>query len=290
MKPALFFEAVKINLRRGLPVLLAFSVFSRSSAQTVPRSEWGAPSVIVVHTAGDWNSPGYWTISGLKQTVTLNESNLALEVNAQSVIWKMPAAATNEMLVEQGGKEFPLRLTDAGKISIEPYDTGFKTGVKITLSDWKKPHSLFGDKLDLTLYLTICLQGDDEDLVFDIAAKEGGTVLRRLDWPPPLDASDVDYTVLSNNKGDLLPRHWPHPYYPIRSTDANGFAKTNDHSIIQSHVIEDWSMSWWGFLKGKSAMMVIVETPDDAAYQFSHPGGGPTVIGPEWRYSLGRFS
>jgi len=37
-------------------------------------------------------------------------------------------------------------------------------------------------------------------------------------------------------------------------------------------------------------MMVIVETPDDAAYQFSHPAGGPTVIGPRWRSQLGRFS
>jgi len=32
--------------------------------------------------------------------------------------------------------------------------------------------------------------------------------------------------------------------------------------------------------------MVIVETPDDAAYQFSHPAGGPTVIGPRWRPQL----
>lgn len=36
-------------------------------------------------------------------------------------------------------------------------------------------------------------------------------------------------------------------------------------------------------------MMVIVETPDDASYQFSHPAGGPTVVGPRWRAQLGRF-
>ena len=100
-----------------------------------------------------------------------------------------------------------------------------------------------------------------------------------------------DDTVLSNNKGNLLPRNWPKPYFPVRATDPNmGTARTNDHSIIQSHVIEDWSMSWWGFERGKSAMMVIVETPDDAAYQFNHPAGGPTVIGPQWRSSLGRFT
>ena len=36
-------------------------------------------------------------------------------------------------------------------------------------------------------------------------------------------------------------------------------------------------------------MMIIIETPDDAAYQFSHPAGGPTVIGPRWRASLGKL-
>ena len=40
-----------------------------------------------------------------------------------------------------------------------------------------------------------------------------------------------------------------------------GKIAATDHSLLQSHVIESWSMSWWGFQKGKSAMMVIVETP-----------------------------
>src|SRR4030095_15693198 len=53
--------------------------------------------------------------------------------------------------------------------------------------------------------------------------------------------------------------------------------------------IESWSMSWWGFQKGRSSMMLIVETPDDAAYRFSHPAGGPTVIGSRWLATLGRL-
>lgn len=246
------------------------------AAEPLARADLGAPLVNVSH------ADGQWIIAGKKQAVTLDKKTLALDVNAQSVAWNMPASPTNDMLVKIGGKEFPLHLSAARKIFIEPYDTGFKTGVKISLSDW--PDS------DLKLYLTVCLQGDNEDLVFDTAAQEGRTVLRQLDWPPALDAHDVDDTVLSNNKGNLLPRHWPKPYYPIRSTDPNmGTAKTNDHSIIQSHVIEDWSMSWWGFERGGSAMMVIIETPDDAAYQFDHPAGGPTVIGPRWLPTLGKF-
>lgn len=254
---------------------IAVTGTSRAAETGLPRAEWGAPLVTVSH------ADSQWVIAGKKQTVTINEKTLALEVNAQSVIWKMPAPTTNDMVVKLSGEEFPLRLADAGKIFIEPYDTGFKTGVKITLSDWSNS--------DLKLYLTVCLQGGDEDLVFDIAAQEGKTVLHQLDWPPALDARDVDDTVLCNNKGDLLPRHWPKPYFPDRSTNPDGSAKATDHSIIQSHLIEDWAMSWWGFEKGNSAMMVIIETPDDAAYQFSHPAGGPTVIGPRWLATLGRF-
>ena len=35
--------------------------------------------------------------------------------------------------------------------------------------------------------------------------------------------------------------------------------------------------------------MVLVETADDAAYQFNHPAVGPTVIGPRWRPQLGKL-
>src|SRR5439155_21282370 len=34
---------------------------------------------------------------------------------------------------------------------------------------------------------------------------------------------------------------------------------------------------------------IIIETPDDAAYQWNHPAGGPTVIGPRWRGQLGQL-
>ena len=262
---------------------VSFSLSAQPAGAPLTRADWGATPVVVVHTADKW------MIAGFKQTVTLDASNLALEVSAQSVDWKMFPSGTNDMIVKFHGREFPLRLADAGKISIKPYDTGFKTGVLVTLSDWKQPHSFFGGKMDLTLYLTVCLQGDDEELVFDITAKEGDAVLRQLQWPEALDPTGLDYVVLSNNKGDLLPNNWPKPYFPIRATNPDGSAKASDHSVLQSHVIEDWAMSWWGFEKGKSAMMVIVETPDDAAYQFSHPAGGPTIIGPSWRDSLGAF-
>jgi Family of unknown function (DUF5696) len=241
------------------------------------RADWGAELATVSHENGQW------IIKGQKQTVTLDEKNLALDIQAGPAKWDMVPSTANDMLVQWHGKLYTLRLADARTISIVPYDTGYQTGLLLTLSDWKNPDSDSGQGFDLTLYLTMGLEGDAEDLVFSIAAQESDAAVYQLDWPTALDPNEADFTVLTNRKGDLLPRNWPKAYLPI----TNG--KASDHSLLQSHVIEDWAMSWWGFEQGPSAMMIIVETPDDAAYQFSHPAGGPTVIGPRWRESLGRL-
>lgn len=254
------------------------------SVQATPREEWGAPQVDVTH------ADGTWTIRGQKQVVTFSESDLSFQVSAGTTVWKMLPSKAGDLLVKQGGTESALRLADAKQIEIIPYDTGFKTGVKLTLGSWRDQSPKGnGAPSDLKLWFTIALEGKDEDVVFDVTAQEHDTVIRRLDWPPALDAADIDYTVLSNVRGVLLPRDWPKAYDPIRSTNPAGQSPKRDTSEVQSNVIECWSMPWWGFKKGLSAMMVLVETPDDAAYQFSHPAGGPTVIGPRWRPQLGKL-
>ena len=246
-----------------------------ASAQQLTREQWSAPEVNVTQANGKW------TIAGKRNTVTLNESDLAMKVQAGDALWQMVPSSANDLLVRSKGVDFHLRLATAPEKLITRYDTGFKTGVKILLSGW--------NSLDLTLVLTLALEARDEELVFDAVASEHEAVVRQLDWPAALDAREVDYTLLSNGRGTLLPRTWPKEYYPIRSITPEGKVAATDHSLLQSNVIESWSMSWWGFQKGKSAMMIIVETPDDAAYQFSHPAGGPTVIGPRWLATLGRL-
>ena len=231
------------------------------------------------------HAAGRWIIKGTQTTVTLNESDLALSIQAGAAQWNLAPSQPGDMLVKSGSKELSLRIAAAKKVSIVPYDTGFKSGVKIWLSGWQQNENI----VDLDLFLTICLQGRSEELVFDVVANERSATLRQLDWPGALDAREVDYTLLSNGRGTLLPRHWPKEYYPIRTITPEGKIAAADHSLLQSNVIESWSMSWWGFQKGESAMMLIVETPDDASYQFSHPAGGPTVIGPRWRAQLDRF-
>ena len=246
----------------------------RAATQPVTREQWGAALVDVKHDGKEW------VIAGKRQRVTLKATDLSIDVRAGDATWRMVGSGAKDLIVKSVGEELALRLADARKIDVQPYDAGFKTGVKVTLSDWATAP-------ELRLFLTITLEGKDEEMVFDVAADESKAIVQRLDWPGAMDGKEVDYTVLSNYRGVLLPRDWPKPFFPIRATNTDGSAKAEDTSEVQSNVIESWSMSWWGFEKGPAAMMVIVETPDDAAYQFDHPAGGPTTIGPRWRESLG---
>ncbi len=257
--------------------LIASVLLFAAAARPQPAA-WGEPAVAVSHASGKW------TIAGKKQVVTLDEKTLAVTVQAGPVTWKMVPSSKQDLLVRADDDEFRLRLADAGEIQIAPYRTGFKTGVKISLGGFRNAGQRApGSPLDLRLFLTMALEGGDEDLTFEVAAVERDTLVRELNWPTAIEGREVDATVLSNDDGMLLPRDWPKPYHPIRRAQ-------NDTSIIQSNLIECWSMSWWGFQKGSAAMIVIVETPDDAAYTFSHPAGGPTYIGPTWRPQLGRFA
>ena len=265
-----------ISMRRVLAILLSLVFVFAAPAQSLPRVEWCAPEVTVA------NAGGVWTIAGKKNTVTLNATNLALSVKTGANTWAMVASREGDLRAKSGGEESSLRLADAGKISAAPFDSGARTGVQLTLSEWKHKQA----PVALTLYLTVALEGANEELVFGIAADEShGAVVRQLDWPQALDARATDYTVLNHYRGILLPGDWPEAYNPIRGDKEY----PNDTSEIQSDIVECWSQAWWGFQRGASAMMVIVETPDDAAYQWSHPAGGPTVIGPRWRAQLGQL-
>src|SRR5208283_4791425 len=86
----------------------------------LPRAEWGAPVVNVSHE-GD-----RWIIAGQKVTVTLNQSDLALTVQAGTVKWALVPSGDDDLLLKSRGEEFHVRLRDAGKVDIRPFDTGFK--------------------------------------------------------------------------------------------------------------------------------------------------------------------
>jgi len=265
-------------MKRIIALLVLLAVGSSLRAQQQPsREDWGAVPVTVSRDGADW------IITGKKNVVTLDASDHTIRIDAGQAHWKTLPPTGRELVVKRGGQTFTLDLRDARKIAVDPYDTGYGNGVKLTLSDWEKAP-------DLKLFMTLSLEGKDEDFVFGIASVEGETRIDRLDWPTAMDAKDVDYTLLPRVRGILLPHDWPKRVDPIRELNDDGTQKyPKEPTEPQSNIVEDWSMSWWGFVKGKSAMMVIIETPDDAAYQFDHPAGGPTVIGPRWRESLGQL-
>ncbi len=268
-----------LKARSFLAVVLSMpSLTWVAAGQKRSPADTGEPQVTVSHAAGKW------TLAGKKNVVEIQEKDFAVLVHAGQVMWRMVPSSADDMLVSVDGDRFRLRLADAGQIAISPYETGFKTGVRIVLEQFRNTgQRALGSLLNLRVVLTVCLEGPDEELVWEAMANEHGAEVKELNWPEAMDGREVDYTLISSDEGTLLPRNWPRPYHPIQRAEA-------DHSIIQSHLIESWSMSWWGFLKGDAGLIVIVETPDDAAYTFSHPAGGPTSMGPSWREQLGRFN
>ena len=146
------------------------------------RATNGAPPLVdVSHNA----EKRVWILQGKKHAVELNEKTLALKIQAGPTVWSMVPSGANDMLIKSGDDEFPMSLADAGRIDIVPYDAAFKTGVKIKLDDWPGKSG----RINLSLYLTVALEGPDDELVFDIAADEREAKVRRLDWPTALDAA-----------------------------------------------------------------------------------------------------
>ena len=171
--------------------LTLFVLSTIAQAQTLSRDQWGAMPVTVSHQGSKW------LVKGKLNSFTLDESDLALTIQAGPAQWQLMSSKLGDMIVRSKGADLSLRIADAKKISIVPYDTGFKTGVKLALSSWSN--------VDLDLFLTVCLEGKSEELVFDVVANEREATLRQLNWPAALDAHDIDYTLLSNGRGTLLP-------------------------------------------------------------------------------------
>ena len=80
--------------------------FLLSQART--RADWGAPAVITSH------ANGRWTIAGRRNTVVLNDSDLAVAIQAGSTAWEMAPSSGDDMVVKSAGELFPLGLGTAG--------------------------------------------------------------------------------------------------------------------------------------------------------------------------------
>jgi hypothetical protein len=108
-------------------LICAFSSLP-SRAQQLSRDQWGGMPVTVSHQNGNW------VIAGRHRRVTLNDRNLAMTIETASAKWSTVASTPQDMLVKNGTEQIAVGLAQASRIDIVPYDAGFKTGLKLSLS------------------------------------------------------------------------------------------------------------------------------------------------------------
>lgn len=228
------------------------------------QEDWGAPKIEVTQ------EQGRWIVKGLKNRMELDPADLCMTVHARDRAWSMIPSSSGDLVVENAGARFSLRLADAGKKQISPYYTGFKSGLKIELNDFS-----VGEKnIELPLSLFACLEGVQEELVCELIAAEDATTIMECLWPRAIADECFDTTVVPFMQGMLLPRSWPEK---VRLYDTMCYGR-------------GLYMPWWGHQNGKSAMMVLIETPEDAGCRLDHPAGGPTKMELRWVHSLGKLA
>jgi hypothetical protein len=240
-------------------MLFCFSLF----AQEATRQPAMAPTVTVEQSAG------VWRMAGQHVRVSIDTSTLQLAVQNHGVRWQMAAAGKNDLVLQIGDKRENASLIDAQVKTFSAYSTGFSKGVKIELSKFRTS----AGASDLTVQLFLTLETARNELVCHVVPIEKQTILYSCQWPKPFVSESFDFTVVPFMQGMLLPRNWPEKVWLY---EAQAYAR-------------GLYMPWWGHLQKNSAVLVLLETPDDGGCVFDHPAKGPTVIGPLWENSLGEF-
>ena len=220
-------------------------------------------------TVAENPATGLWEIVGAATRVTLNPTNLALQVQTAAATWVFEPSRPGDLLVRQAGRRLSLALAGARQRRVAPYATGFLTGLKVELEGFTSE----GQTLDLRLQLFLGLEGAEE-LAFTLIASDDAARVLQCDWPGGLAPESFDTTVVPYMQGMLLPRDWPEKTWLY---DTLSFGR----GLYQP---------WWGHQQGAAACLLILETPDDAGCHFEHPAGGPTRLGPRWVHSLGRMA
>jgi len=253
------------NLRAvRLFVVLCVCMFLAASGALAGQDGGGAPKVQVLQKQDKW------AINGLRNQVELDPLNLQMTVHTKSGTWSMIPSFQGDLVVENSGKRLALRLADAGKKEISPYQTGFKSGLKIALDNFTHED----ENVDVQILLTVCLEGEAEELVCELIAAEKNAAVLECFWPQAVDESSFDCTAVPFMQGMLLPKDWAEKVW-LYDTACYG---------------RGLYMPWWGHQKGQSAMLVLIETPEDAGCRFEHPAGGPTKMELRWINSLGRLA
>lgn len=227
------------------------------------QDDYGQPAVKVSEEQGSWS------IRGTKTRVDLNPATLQMTIHAGDRTWATVPSFDGDLIAEASGKTYSLRLANAGERRVSRYETGFETGMRVSLGDFRKDGAAIGVKIDLL----VCLEGLREELVCELIAQEKEAKVLECSWPPAIAADSFDATVVPFMQGMFLPKTWPKQVW-LYDTLCYG---------------RGLYMPWWGHQNGPAGMIVLIETPDDAGCRFAHPAGGPTQMQLRWVHSLGEL-
>jgi len=248
--------------RTSLALVTLFCLPSPAAVGTA-QEDRGAPKVQVLR------AEGRWVIRGEKTRVELDPNTLQMTIRTPGRTWTSVASSANDLIAESAGKTYPLRLADAAERVVSAYGTGAKTGLKVTLKSFRHP----AGAVDLPIDLFLCLEGPQEELVCEVVAQEDHAQVLECLWPPGLAEESFDATVVPFMQGMFLPKDWSQKVW-LYDTMSYG---------------RGLYMPWWGHQRGKAAMLVLLETPDDGGCRFEHPAGGPTRMQLRWVHALGRL-
>ncbi|MEN6334066.1 MAG: hypothetical protein ABFE01_07370, partial [Phycisphaerales bacterium] len=180
--------------------LMALCLCALTQAGTAPvQNDYGSPAVQVSQEEGSW------IIRGTRTRVDLNPATLQMTVRIGDRTWSTVASFAGDLVAEAAGKTYSLRLADAGRRQVSRYETGFKTGVRISLGDFRQESTAVPVRMDLFL----CLEGPREELACDVVAQENEARVLECSWPPAIAEDSFDATVVPFMQGMLLPKTWP---------------------------------------------------------------------------------
>src|SRR6476659_6199186 len=112
-------ETLSLNKMKSLKsIILILFIAAAGNSQTLSRDQWGGMPVTVSHEGSKW------LVKGKINSFTLYETDLALSIQAGPARWQLMSSKLGDMIVRSNGADLPLRIADAKKISIVPYDTG----------------------------------------------------------------------------------------------------------------------------------------------------------------------
>ncbi|MBD3240555.1 MAG: hypothetical protein GF331_08225 [Chitinivibrionales bacterium] len=222
-----------------------------------------------------------WTLRNACLEVVFKREHLDLTVvdTRSGKRWAMEPEGSTGFLIQKAGIQFPKPLCDLELHRSREVREGAFHGVEL-MSVPKDPWQVYDIRVRVLIHDT------EPEVAVSVRPHEqpgytADTWVREVHYPRSFSHSQsgTAYTVIPFQQGTLLPGDWQ---MDLTGEDMLG--------LISPWNWESCTGPWWGHVDdGGSAYLAIMDTPDDAAFDFAHPSGGPTRMAPRWLTSYEAF-